>query len=101
MRSLVEHSNSFFKDGAHEALGDPRRRFGKGWAYQYLMATIAVMSSNIRKVTDFYRRLERPRIGTSDNRDTPTATRAYRRQHRLAVQAKTTDGRTTRYPKRN
>ena len=101
MRSLVEHSNSFFKDGAHEALGDPRRRFGKGWAYQYLMATVAIVSSNIRKITDLYRRFERPRIGTSDNRDIPTAKRAYRRQNRLAVQAKTADGRTTRYPKRN
>jgi hypothetical protein len=101
MRSLVEHSNSFFKHGAHEALGDPGRRFGKGWAYQYLMATIAVVSSNIRKIQDFYRGLERPRIGTSNNRETPTAKRAYRRKNRLAVQANTVDGRTTRYPKRN
>jgi hypothetical protein len=51
MRSLVEHSNGFVKDGAHEALDDPQRRTGKGWAYQYLMFTIAVVSSNVRKIS--------------------------------------------------
>lgn len=57
MRNLVESSNSRFKDPAHEALGNPRRRSGRGFAFQYLATALSIVSFNLRAIASFMLKL--------------------------------------------
>lgn len=47
MRSLVETSNSRFKDPDHEDLGNIDKRSGRGFATQYLVSAHSVASFNL------------------------------------------------------
>ncbi|MBL3685373.1 hypothetical protein D3248_00135 [Leucobacter zeae] len=48
-RNQVESSNKGLKDHRTENLGDKNARTGRGYAYTYLVATLAVVSANIRR----------------------------------------------------
>ncbi len=54
MRSLVEASNNLVKLASAENLGDPKKRSGRGFAFHYLASTLAVVSSNIRRIITFF-----------------------------------------------
>lgn len=54
MRSLVEASNNLVKLASAEDLGNPKKRSGRGFAFQYLASTLAVVSSNIRRIITFF-----------------------------------------------
>jgi hypothetical protein len=48
-RNQVESSNNGLKNHRAENLGDKKARTGRGYAYTYLVATLAVVSANIRR----------------------------------------------------
>ncbi|MCU1442078.1 MAG: hypothetical protein JWQ59_228 [Cryobacterium sp.] len=81
-----------------EDLSNPYKRPGKGYAYQYLMGTLATISGNVRKLKTFIDRLGGPRDPKSPER----ATRAPRRnpKQRLAMKRAPQDGRSHRHPAR-
>ncbi|MBC7593633.1 MAG: hypothetical protein H7288_06815 [Kineosporiaceae bacterium] len=54
MRSLVEASNNLVKLASAEDLGNPKKRSGRGFASHYLASTLAVVSSNIRRIITFF-----------------------------------------------
>lgn len=54
MRSVVESSSKVLKGSRFENLGDPGRRPGRGFAFQYLIATLMAVSANIRKIASFF-----------------------------------------------
>jgi hypothetical protein len=54
MRSLVESSNKTLKEGNFEDLNNIGKRSGRGFAFQYLAATLAAVSSNLRKISQFF-----------------------------------------------
>ena len=54
MRSLVEASNNLVKLASAEDLGNPKKRSGRGYAFHYLASTLAVVSSNIRRIITFF-----------------------------------------------
>jgi hypothetical protein len=53
MRPLVEAAHKLLKD-ATEDLGNPAKRSGRGYAFQYLASTLAAVSSNLRRILTFY-----------------------------------------------
>lgn len=53
MRSLVESSNKLLKDPSAEDLGNTAKRSGRGYAFQYLVSTLASASSNLRRIFTF------------------------------------------------
>ncbi|MGY4856836.1 hypothetical protein [Cryobacterium sp. AP23] len=55
MRPLVESSHKLMKDVGAEDLGNPAKRSGRGFAFQYLASTIAAVSSNIRRIFTFFK----------------------------------------------
>ena len=54
MRSLVEASNNHLKSKNFEDLGNPDKRSGRGYAFQYLLATFMGVSSNLRRIVAFF-----------------------------------------------
>lgn len=54
MRSLVESSFNHLKQHNGEDLGEARKRSGRGHAFQYIASTLAVVSSNIRRIISFF-----------------------------------------------
>jgi hypothetical protein len=54
MRSLVESNNKVLKGKRYENMGDPGMRSGRGFAFQYLVATLMAVSANIRKIARFF-----------------------------------------------
>lgn len=54
MRSMVESSNKVLKGSRFENLGDPGKRSGRGFAFQYLIASLMAVSANIRKIATFF-----------------------------------------------
>ncbi len=46
----VEMSNRLIKDHRTENLGDPKARTGRGHAYNYLVAMLATVATNIRRI---------------------------------------------------
>jgi len=54
MRNLVESSNKTLKDHNFEDLRNIGKRSGRGFAFQYLAATMAAVSSNLRKISQFF-----------------------------------------------
>ncbi|BDI21248.1 hypothetical protein [Herbiconiux sp. L3-i23] len=95
LRSTVEGANAYLKSGHHEDIANPYRRPGRGYAYQYLMATLGVVGGNIRKLKTFLDRHEAPRDPKSPRR------KARRRSDLLQpMRAKPLDGRRTRHPSR-
>lgn len=63
MRSMVESNNKVLKGTRYENLGDPGRRSGRGFAFQYLVATLMAVSANIRKIAKFFERDAKRRLG--------------------------------------
>ncbi len=55
MRSLVESSNNLFKLSSAENLRDQQKRSGRGFAFNYVAAALAVVSSNISRIRTFFR----------------------------------------------
>ena len=53
MRSLVESANKTLKSKNFEDLANVSKRSGRGFAFNYLAATLAAVSSNLRKIFDF------------------------------------------------
>ncbi|GMA90711.1 hypothetical protein [Homoserinibacter gongjuensis] len=101
LRSTVEHVNSHIKNSSHEDAANAGRRGGRGYAYQYLMATLAVVSGNIRKIITFLNRLEGPRKSTSPFRAEKSARAKCQEAKKQAWLIKMPqDGRTTRFPNR-
>ena len=72
MRSLVEASNNLLKLASGDNIGDPKRRSGRGFAFHYLAATLAAVSSNIRRIITFFR--------DEANRSTDIRVRSRRRK---------------------
>ncbi|MCU1585941.1 MAG: hypothetical protein JWM49_2497 [Microbacteriaceae bacterium] len=63
MRSLVESSNKTLKGKNQEKLGHTESRSGRGFAFNYLVATLAAVSSNLRKIHDFFAKLAERDLG--------------------------------------
>ena len=63
MRSMVESSNKVLKGKRYENLGDPGKRSGRGFAFQYLIATLMAVSANIRKIAGYFENDAKRRIG--------------------------------------
>jgi hypothetical protein len=101
LRSTVEHVNAHTKNPGHEDIANSGRRGGRGYAYQYLMATLAIVSGNIRKIITFLNRLEGPQKSTSPFRSEKSA-RAQRQETKKQAWLikKPQDGRTPRFPSR-
>jgi hypothetical protein len=53
MRSLVETSNKLMKYG-DEDLDNSTKRSGRGFAFNYLAAALAAVSSNLRRLRAFF-----------------------------------------------
>jgi len=56
MRVSVEGFNGFTKDANHESIGEPLRRQLRGYGAQYLLTSMLVTASNLRKVRGFLNR---------------------------------------------
>ena len=74
MRSLVEASNNLVELASAEDLGNARKRSGRNsFAFQYLAATLAVASSNIRRIITFFeneaKRSDAPKTRTRRRKD--------------------------------
>ena len=54
MRSLVESANKSLKAKNYEDLANVSKRSGRGFAFNYLAATLAAVSANLRKIRDFF-----------------------------------------------
>ncbi|WP_276969243.1 hypothetical protein [Ferrimicrobium acidiphilum] len=55
-RNTIEGFNGYVKDANHEALDQPGRRRVRGYASQYLLTAMLVMSANLRKIDTFIRK---------------------------------------------
>lgn len=55
-RSMVEGFNGYTKDGKHEQLDRRENRRVRGFAANALVATVALLASNCRKITSFLER---------------------------------------------
>jgi hypothetical protein len=69
MRPLVEASHKLMKDEGSEELDNPARRSGRGHAFQYLASTLAVVSSNLRRIYIFFARDAKRASGRNLYRD--------------------------------
>jgi len=56
--------HGFAKDGAHEALDDPRRRRLLGTAAQSISVAFLLMAANVRKIATFLKAADRIEQGT-------------------------------------
>jgi hypothetical protein len=54
MRSLVESSHNLLKEPKREDLTNTSKRPKRGFAFQYLIATLVVVSSNLRRIVRFF-----------------------------------------------
>lgn len=54
MRSLVESANKTLKAKNFEDLANVSKRSGRGFAFNYLAATLSAVSSNLRKIAAFF-----------------------------------------------
>ena len=54
MRSLVESATKTLKSKNFEDLANVSKRSGRGFAFNYLAATLAAVSSNLRKIFDYF-----------------------------------------------
>lgn len=54
-RNTIEGFNGYIKDANHEALDQPGRRRVRGYAAQYLLTAMLVVSANLRKIDAFLR----------------------------------------------
>jgi hypothetical protein len=52
-RSAIEGSNGYMKDGARESIETASRRRLRGYAAQYLLITILVVTANLRRLQKF------------------------------------------------
>lgn len=70
MRNLVESTFNSIK--MVEEIGNPRKRSGRGYAAQYLAATLAIVSGNLRRLRDFFK--------DESKRDQPERSRERKRK---------------------
>lgn len=63
MRSMVESNNKVLKGKRFENLGDPGKRSGRGFAFQYLIASLMAVSANIRKIAKFFENDAKRQLG--------------------------------------
>jgi hypothetical protein len=75
MRNMVETSNSRVKDSDHENLGDPTKRSGRGFAFQYLVSALAIASFNLRAIAAFMKKIRDKSV------DVPIRTRRRKDEH--------------------
>jgi hypothetical protein len=54
MRSLVEAANKHIKEKNFEDIANVSKRSERGFAFNYLATTLAVVSSNLRKIFKFF-----------------------------------------------
>ena len=54
-RNTIEGFNGYVKDANHEALDQPGRRRVRGYAAQYLLTAMLIVSANLRKIETFIR----------------------------------------------
>ena len=54
-RNTIEGFNGYVKDANHEALDQPGRRRVRGYAAQYLLTAMLIVSANLRKIDTFLR----------------------------------------------
>ncbi len=76
VRSLVESSNNLLKLASAEDIGNSKKRSGRGFAFNYIAATLAAVSSNIRRIITFFEE--------ETKRSTPTRIRYRRRKTNTA-----------------
>jgi hypothetical protein len=50
MRSMVEARNKVLKGKRYESLGDPGKRSGRDYAFQYLVATLMTVSGTSKRL---------------------------------------------------
>ena len=74
LRSMMEGFNGFVKDPNYEALDVPGRRRCRGYAAQFLFATLLLMSANLRALVTFLTKEPTTQISTK--------TRTSRRRNR-------------------
>ena len=74
LRSMMEGFNGFVKDPNYEALSVPGRRRSRGYAAQFLFATLLLMSGNLRALVTFLTKEPTTQISTK--------TRTSRRRNR-------------------
>lgn len=63
MRSLVESNNKVLKGKRYENMGDPGKRSGRGFAFQYIVATLMAVSANTRKIARFFEKDAKSQLG--------------------------------------
>jgi hypothetical protein len=73
-RSAIEGSNGYMKDGAHESIETASRRRLRGYAAQYLLITILVVTANLRRLQK--RPMHRRRAGSGQRGENQTTARA-------------------------
>jgi hypothetical protein len=59
MRSLVESSNKTLKEKRFEDMSNTSKRSGRGFAFNYVATALMAVSSNLRKIAQFFRKLAR------------------------------------------
>lgn len=99
LRATVEHQNGFLKAGTVSDLANEDLRQARGYAFQYLAATVLVVSSNVRKIRTFLNGLAGPRNPKSPERPLKRAARRTSRSTGPRLRD-SLDRRTTRYPSR-
>lgn len=58
MRNLVETKNKESKRERFAFLGDKGKRSGRGYTFNYIAATVAIVASNLRKIAKFFVKAE-------------------------------------------
>jgi hypothetical protein len=87
MRSLVESANKTLKSKNFEDLANVSKRSGRGFAFNYLAATLAAVSSNLRKIFDFF-----VKTAERDSGESFPRTQTQRSHRNAADQAQRTAG---------
>lgn len=89
MRSMVESFNKVLKGARYENLGDPGKRSGRGFAFQYLVSTLMAVSANIRKIAKFFEKDAKRQLGgplpRTRRRKSATGTALARREASLPL----------------
>jgi hypothetical protein len=67
-RNYIESVNAFIKDERHHALDRPGRRRARGYAKQYLLATLIISAANLERVDKFLHRDDKPKTAQSPRR---------------------------------
>lgn len=69
MRSLVESFNKTLKNKRFEDLKNVGKRSGRGFAFNYLVATLCAVSANLRKIQAFFAKVAKRDSGAKLTRE--------------------------------